>query len=133
MRISDWSSDVCSSDLDQRDAAADGAQLGDQRLVARAVEDADDDVARRAALLARDRLDILAHALVEIDDVGRIAWADRQLVHIDVGGVEQASLLGDRETRERVGAGLGGDRRSLERVEPSVDIRALTGGATALP
>src|SRR3546814_19631491 len=102
MRISDWSSDVCSSDLDQRDAAADGAQLGDQRLVARAVGDADDDVARRAALLARDRLDILAHALVQIDVVGRIAGADSPLVHIDVGGVEQASLLRDPENPQPV-------------------------------
>src|SRR3546814_9836393 len=61
MRISDWSSDVCSSDLDR-------AQLGDGRLVARAVEHADDDLFGLAALFARNRLDILAHALVETDD-----------------------------------------------------------------
>src|SRR3546814_15037656 len=39
--------------------------------------------------------------------------------------MEQAAFLGDREHRERVGAGLGGDRRAFERVERDVDLWPL--------
>ena len=59
-----------------------------------------------------------------------IAGADRDLVHIDVGRVEQPALLGDREHRERVGPGLGADRRAFERIERDVDLRA---GALRVP
>ena len=62
--------------------------------------------------------------LVEVDHAVRIAGADRELVHIDVGRVEQVALLGDGEHGQRVGAGLGGDRRALQRIERDVDARA---------
>src|SRR3546814_2070663 len=67
--------------------------------MARAVEHADDDLFGLAALFACHRLDILAHAVVEIDDARRIAGADREFVHIDLGGVQEAAFLGDREHR----------------------------------
>ena len=88
------------------------------------VEHADDDLVRRDALGRGDRADILGRALGEVDHAVRIAGADRELVHIDVGGVEQAALLGDGEHGQRVGAGLGGDRGALERIERDVDARA---------
>ena len=47
---------------DQLDAAAERAQLGDQLLVARPVEHADDDLVGRDALGRGDRADILATA-----------------------------------------------------------------------
>ena len=65
---------------------------------------------------------------VEVDHALGIAGADRELVHIDVGRVEQAALLGDGEHGERVGAGLGGDRRAFERIERDVDRRARCPG-----
>ena len=71
--------------------------------------------------------DILGHAAFEADDVVGIARADRDLVHVDVGRVEQPALLGDGEHRERIGAGLGGDGRAFERVERDVDARAAVG------
>ncbi len=59
------------------------------------VESADDDLRRIDALFLRDRRDVLSDRLVEVDDPGRIAGTDRELVHIDVGRVEQAALFGD--------------------------------------
>src|SRR3546814_9820624 len=66
-------------------------------------------------------------SLVETDDTRRIACTNRKLVHIDVGGVEQAAFFGDREHRERVGPRLGGDRRAFERVDGDVDLGPLAG------
>src|SRR3546814_19748939 len=48
---------------DQRDAAADRTQLGDDRFMARAVEHADDDLFGLAALFACHTLALLAHAV----------------------------------------------------------------------
>ena len=110
---------------DELDAAAERAQLGDQVGVARPVEHADDDVGRVDALGGGDRRGYCRTATRarSITPAG-IAGADGELVHIDVGRVEQAALLGDGEHGERVGAGLGGDRRAFERVEGDVDLRA---------
>src|SRR3546814_18148069 len=115
MRISDWSSDVCSSDLDR-------AQLGDGRLVARAVEHADDDLFGLAALFARNRLDILAHALVETVDTRGIACTNRKLIHIDFGGVEPDAFCGDLEARECLGPPPGGVSPDFARGEGSVHV-----------
>ena len=110
---------------DQHHADAKAAQLGDQRFVARAVEDAGDDLVGSHALGRGDRLDILGRRLVEIDDAGGQARADRDLVHINVGRVEQAARFGDGEHREAVRTGLGADRRAFQRIERDVDRRAV--------
>ena len=81
-------------------------------------------ISRRIDALGRgDRADILGRRSGEVDHPLRIARPDRQLLHVDVGRVEQPALLGDREHGERVRPGLGGDRRPLERVEGDVDLR----------
>ena len=113
---------------DQHDARAGGAHLGDQLGVARPVEDADDqvgDLARssRCARFAR----FVGRLVVEIDDAVGQPAADRDLVHVDVGRVEEAAVLGHRDDRQRVGAALGGDRRAFQRIERDVDLRALPG------
>src|SRR3546814_12941146 len=95
--------------------AADRAQLGDGRLVARAVEHADDDLFGLAALFARNRLGILAHALVETDDTPPIACTNRKLVHIDVGGGEQGAFLVAPRTTPTVAPPPVGARRHLRR------------------
>ena len=78
----------------------------------------------RDALGGGEARDIVGRRAVEVDHAFGIARADRDLVHVDVGRIEQAALLGDGQHRERVGAGLGGDRRAFERVERDVDARA---------
>src|SRR3546814_17243975 len=94
MRMSDWSSDVCSSDLDadqlavaigqraQRQAAAEPVEslaIRQHAVVDRAGDDA----------LALDALDLeLHHAVVEQQDVaGRQVLRQRQVAHADLGRV----------------------------------------------
>ena len=50
-------------------------------------------------------------------------WADGDLVHIDIGGVEQTAFFRNRQYGERIRAGLGGDGGAFERVERDVDAR----------
>ncbi len=63
--------------------------------MARTVEDTHDDVLRLHTLGSGDRLDILLHRTVEINDAVRKAGADRQLFHIDVRRIEQAAFFGN--------------------------------------
>src|SRR5207344_1872682 len=115
---------------DQLDTAAEAPQFGDQPFVAGPVEDADDDVGWQHALGGGDRLHIVGRALPEIDHPFRKAGADGELVHIDIGRVQQAAFFGNGEDGERVGPGLGGDGGALQRVERDVDLRTVTlGGA----
>ena len=79
------------------------------------------------ALGGGDRRDILGRRLVEIDHALGIARADRDLVHVDVGRVEQPALFGDRQHREAVRPGLGADRGALQRIERDVDLGAVAG------
>ena len=60
------------------------------------------------------------------------AGADRDLVHVDVGRVQEIALLGDGEHGERVGPGLGGDGRALERIERDVDFGTAALGRSDL-
>ena len=89
---------------DQHDARAGLAHLADQLLVARPVEDAGDQIARPRTFFALAKAaEILRRLLVEIDQIIGQAAADRDLVHVDVGRVEEAALLRHRDDRKRVG------------------------------
>src|SRR3546814_1674796 len=116
MRISDWSSDVCSSDL-----AADFAKVSNQCLGTRPIEHADDELAGIHPLFTRNGLHSFPDRLVEVDDARRIARPHCQLVHVNVGRVQQASFLGNRQHRQRIGASLRSDGRALQRIERDVD------------
>ena len=61
---------------------------------------------------------------VEIDHPVGQAGADRDLVHVGVGRIEEAAGLRHGDDGERVRAALGGDRRALQRIERDVDGRA---------
>ena len=100
------------------------AHLGDQLGMARPVEDADDEVGDLDLLGLREVLQVGGRRLVEIDDAVRQAAADRDLVHVDVGRVEETAGIGHGHHGERVGAALGGDRRAFERIERDVDLAA---------
>ena len=112
---------------DQRDARAGRAQGVDDVLVARTVEHADGHVFDLALGGLGERLDVVGGRRVEADQAFREARADGDLVHIRVRRVEQAAARGDREHGERVGHGLGGQRRAFQRVERDVDLGALPG------
>src|SRR3546814_6593771 len=80
MRISDWSSDVCSSDLAGADAAGDGLELADRSLVATAVP-ADHDTDLLHHLLLKRLLCALLSGPCQVRD----ASCDRQdTVEIEV-------------------------------------------------
>src|SRR3546814_17825517 len=72
------------------------------------IEHAGDDVAGLDALRLGDGADILGRGFGEVDRPLGIARPDGTLVHIDVGRIEEAALLGDGEDGERVWPGLGG-------------------------
>ena len=95
-----------------------------------AIERADDQVGDLALLGAREVAQVLEHGGVEVDDVGRQAGADGDLVHVDVGRVQEVAALGQRHDGERVRTGLGGQRGAFERVDGDVHRRAA--GADAL-
>ncbi len=95
--------------------------------MARPVEDADDEIGDLSLFRARQVFQIDRRLLVEIDEVIGQPAADRDLVHIDVGGVEEMPGIGHRDHGERVGAALGGDRGAFERVEGDIDRRAVAG------
>ena len=98
---------------DQPDAAAERAKLGDDSVVpVRSSTQAMISAGSTPLALAIERT-LSATELREVDRAFGIARADRQLLHVDVGRVEQAAALGDRQHRERVRPGLGGDRRAL--------------------
>src|SRR3546814_20029656 len=103
MRISDWSSDVCSSDLR---AAGDGAKVGRPRE--EAVVAVDDDVGLRGGLRAPDG----GHEAVEV--VERKAGIEEDLAEIDE--VEGRRFRRGGEARGEVLEGL--DRHSCHRRPP---------------
>src|SRR5471030_2230139 len=66
--------------------------------------------------------EILQWRLVEVDDALGQAAADGDLVHVDVGRIEEPAILGHRHDREPIGQSLGGDGGALERIESDVDL-----------
>ena len=113
--------------LDQPDTGAGLARLGDQRVVARAIENQRDQVGDLAALGPGEVRQVAAGLLVEIDDIVGQAAADGDLLHVGVGRVQEPAVLGERQHGERVSAAGGGDGGALERIEGDVDPGTLAG------
>jgi hypothetical protein len=107
---------------DQLDPAPAGADLLDQRLVARSLEDHDGDVADAPPQLGGDPCEVLARRQADVDPAGRDR-PDAELLEVRVGGVEEAALLGRGEDRDRAGLAVGDEVRALERVDGDVDRR----------
>ena len=74
---------------DQHDAGAGLAHLGDQLGMTRPVEDAHDEVGDRDLFGSRQLAQILCRSPIEIDEIVRQPAADRDLVHVDVGRIEE--------------------------------------------
>ena len=111
---------------DQHDTAAYRTQLRNQLFVARAVEDAGNDLVRRDPFGGGERVNIFGGRFGEVNNPFRIAGPDRNLVHISVGGVEQVAALCCGQHCQRIGTSLRRDRRALKRVERDVDLRSGT-------
>ena len=65
------------------------AHLGDQFGMARAVEDADDEIGDLGLFRAGEISQIDRRLLIEIDEVVGQSAADRNFVHVDVGSIEK--------------------------------------------
>ncbi len=110
---------------DQAHGGAGLADGGDEVGVARTLEHQRGDVLGLHALGLGERDDVLVGGRVEIDHAGRIARADRDLLHIDVGRVQQRAALGHGHDGDGAGHVLGAERGALERIDGDVDLGAL--------
>ena len=97
-----------------------------------AVEDADDQFMRRHAFFGGDRGNIFRNGFVEIDNVWRIARPDGDLVHVDIGGVEQIAFFGHGEHGQRIRASLCGYGGAFQRIKGDVDFWASANGRANL-
>ncbi len=109
--------------LDQLDARARRADLLDQVVVARTVEDDRSDVVDHAAERVGDRADVVADRAVERDLPAR-ARADRHLAHVHVGQRRQRAARRGGDHRDRVRAAARDHRSSFERIEREVVLLA---------
>ena len=92
--------------------------------MARPVQDAGDQILDLDALGARQRLQVDRRFGVDIDQIGRQAAADRNLVHIDIGRVQEPARFRHGDDGQRILGPLGGDRRALQRIERDIDLGA---------
>src|SRR5271170_5353446 len=93
LRGVDYAGHVAVADQAHRRAGL--AHRRDDIGVARAIEDHGGDVLRLYALGLGELADVFIGRSVEIDDILRITGPDRDLVHIDVGGVQERPLFGN--------------------------------------
>jgi len=75
-----------------------------------------------------DRPQVLVHRRVEADVVLR-ARADDQLVHVEIGGVQQPSRRRRGKDGDRVGRADRAQVRAFQRIDRDVDLRQRDGGA----
>ena len=93
----------------------------------RAVQDTGRDLADRHALGPGQRRHVLPGRLVEVDDAGRIAGPDGDLLHIHVWRIQQSAALGHGEHADRIGLVLGAQCRALQRIDCDIDLGAIAG------
>ena len=114
---------------DQFDPGPRGADVPNQVAVALPLEHHDGQRADRAVEGAGDRLQVVLHRRIQVDFAagGR---TDHDLVHVDVGGVEQAPTLGGGKHRHRIRGAGGAQVRSLQGIDREID-RQISGSAAA--
>ncbi|MPM96406.1 hypothetical protein SDC9_143569 [bioreactor metagenome] len=101
------------------------ADVGDQLLVAVAVEHADGDLVDRLALGLGDLADVLTDRGPEVDRIGRVR-AHGELLHVEaLLGVVHRSALGAGEQRDGVAHAPGEQAGAVHRVDRDVHRRAV--------
>ena len=106
---------------DELDAGAGGADVGDQLLVARPVQDHDGDVPRPATQPLGDRPDGGLDGVVDRNVSDHLRSHD-QLAHVGVRRVQQATRLCRSQHGRGVRAARGDQVRPLQRVDRDVDL-----------
>ena len=92
--------------------------------VAQPVEHQHGDRRRLDALGFGETADVVGRRCVEFDDALGIARTDRDLLHVDVGRMQQRAAIGHRHGRDRARHVLGAQRGAFERVDGDVDLGA---------
>jgi hypothetical protein len=109
---------------DELDPGARLADLADQRVVPRAVQDADGHVSGRHTLGRGHPADVLGHRHGDVDDVGSDR-AGGDLVHVEDGRrVVHGAPVGDRHHGDGVGHALGHQRGAVDGVDGDVVVAA---------
>jgi hypothetical protein len=108
--------------LDQHDARAGLTAFGHDLVVPFAVEQADDEVRDIHLLGAGEVAEVFGRRRVEIDHALRQSGADGDFLHVDVGGVEEAALVGEGDDGHAVGRALGDDFGAFEGVDGDIHL-----------
>ena len=101
--------------------AADG---GNDIGVARTVEHQHGDRGGIDALRLGQPANIVGGRRVELDDALVVTGTDRDLLHVDVGRMQQRAAIGHRHGRDRARHVLGAQRGAFERIDGDIDLRA---------
>src|SRR6185295_2651776 len=104
---------------DQTDAGAGGADVRDELLVPRAVEHHDGQIAHPTLEGRGDVPQVLGDRRVDVDPAAG-GGPDDDLLHVDVGGVEQAAALGGGEHRDGVRSAGGAEVGPLQRIDGDI-------------
>ena len=116
----------------QSDAGAGGADVGNQLLVPRPIEDDHHEILDLASEAAGNGFEIVPRRRVEIDGFLR-AGTDHQLLHVQIGRVQQTAAVRGRQHRNRVRRTGRTQVRALERIDGDIDLRQPGGRAAAIP
>ena len=103
---------------------AGSADAVDDIGMARAIEHQHRDRRGIHALGLGEAANVVGRRSIQFDDALGIAGADRDLLHIDVGRVQQRAAIGHRHGRDRARHVLGAQRRALQRIDRDIDFRA---------
>src|SRR4051794_39924472 len=98
--------------------------------MARAVEYADEQLGKLGTLGLGEVAQVVFDRFIKIDDVVRQVTADRDLVHVDIGRVEEAAFFRHGDHGQGVGAAGRGDGGAFQRTERDIDLG--TAGADLL-
>ena len=101
------------------------ADRGDQIRVARPVEHEGGQLVDPDALRLGEVVEVFLRRGVEIDGAGRIAGADGDLLHIDVGRGEKRPGLRHRHHGDRARHVLGAQGRAFERIDRDIHLGAV--------
>ena len=110
---------------DQSNAGTRFANLPDQLLVTRPVQDDDGEVVHVAVECACDALQVFRHRQVKVD-LAPAGRADDDLFHVAVGGVQETALLRCGQNGERARRARGAKVRPLKGVHRDIDCAELS-------
>ena len=75
------------------------------------------------ALGLGETADVFGRRGVELDDALGVTGTDRELLHVDIGGVQQRAAIGHRHGGDRARHVLGAQRGAFEWVDRDIDFR----------